>query len=183
MDPDRRTTTGGGPPGVPRRAPRTAAETLSMSRVLVVVPVVVLVLSSFGAFVYGTDVFVNSVREIVDHPLPVGNKIGLFLLVVDLFLIGATLLIAAFGLYELFIHRLESDGASHLPAWLAMSDLNDLKARVISMVVLVAAVSFVEAVVDAGSGLHILELGGGVAVVIAALTAFVRFGSHGHGDR
>ena len=105
-----------------------------MSRVLVVVPVVVLVLSSFGAFVYGTDVFVNSVREIVDHPLPVGNKIGLFLLVVDLFLIGATLLIAAFGLYELFIHRLESDGASHLPAWLAMSDLNDLKARVISMV-------------------------------------------------
>jgi uncharacterized membrane protein YqhA len=57
-----------------------------------------------------------------------------------------------------------------------MKDLDDLKARVISMIVLVAAVSFVDVVVDFGPGLQTLYLGGGAALVIGALTAFERFG-------
>ena len=35
-----------------------------------------------------------------------------------------------------------------LPGWLRMNDLNDLKARVISMIILVAAVTFVDVVVE-----------------------------------
>jgi uncharacterized protein (TIGR00645 family) len=155
---------------------------LAASRALVLIPVVVLVLSALGAFVYGTDVFVHSVRNVIEHPLPVGNKIGLFLLVIDLFLIGATLLIAAIGFYELFISRVDAGGVSQMPKWLEMRDLNDLKARVIAMIVLVAAVSFVEAVVDLASSRQILELGAGVALVITSLTVFVRFGGQGHGD-
>lgn len=57
-----------------------------------------------------------------------------------------------------------------------MHDLNDLKARVISMIILVAAVTFVDVVVESGSGLNTLYLGTAVALVIAALTAFLRFG-------
>jgi hypothetical protein len=57
-----------------------------------------------------------------------------------------------------------------LPEWLKMHDLNDLKARVISMIILVAAVSFVDAVVEAKGALSTLYLGAAVAVVIAALT-------------
>ena len=63
-----------------------------------------------------------------------------------------------------------------MPAWLRMHDLDDLKTRVIAMTVLILAVSFVETVVDAADGLDVLELGGGIALAIAALTAFVRFG-------
>ncbi len=156
---------------------------LGASRVLVVVPVVVLVLASLGGFVYGAVVFVQSFRDVVRHPVPVGNKIGLFLIVVDLFLVGATLLIAAIGLYELFISRVEIRGVRRIPKWLEMQDLNDLKVRVIAMVVLVATVSFVQAVVDFDNALDILELGGGIALVVGALTVFVRFGSHGGGHR
>lgn len=156
---------------------------LALSRGLVVIPVVVLVFSALGAFAYGTDVFVNSVGDIIEHPLPVGNKIGLFLLVIDLFLIGATLLIAGIGLYELFISRVDVGGGDpRMPAWLEMRDLNDLKARVIAMIVLVAAVSFVEVVVDLRGGSQVLEVGAGVALVIAALTAFLRLSGQGRGE-
>jgi uncharacterized membrane protein YqhA len=143
----------------------------------------VLILSAIGAFVYGAGLFVHYVVQIVEHPLPhgsVGSSIGHILIVVDLMLIGATLLIAAIGLFELFLGRAELAPAK-LPQWLVMSDLNELKARVIAMVILVMAVSFVEEVVDRVSGLRALEFGGGVAVVIAALTAFLRFGA-GRGE-
>ncbi len=154
---------------------------LAISRGLVLIPVVVLVLSALGAFVYGADVFIHGMREVIDRPIPVGNKIGHFLLVIDLFLIGATLLIAAVGFYELFISRIDA-GSIRMPRWLEMRDLNDLKARVIAMIVLVIAVSFVEVVVDYTSGMQVLELGGGVALVIAALTAFLRLGGQGRGE-
>ncbi|HET9091918.1 MAG TPA: YqhA family protein [Acidimicrobiales bacterium] len=150
---------------------------LGASRMLVVIPVVVLLVAALGAFVYGAAVFVADVHVVVVHPLPVGKKIGLFLVEIDLFLIGATLLIAAIGFYELFISRVDTGRFRRLPAWLEMRDLNDLKARVIAMLVLVASVSFVELVVDVERATRVLEVGGGVAVVILALTAFLRFGS------
>ena len=63
-----------------------------------------------------------------------------------------------------------------LSAWLRMNDLNDLKARVISMIILVAAVSFVDAVIESRDGLDTLYVGAGIALVIAALTWFLHFG-------
>ena len=144
---------------------------------LTILPVVVLVLAALGAFVYGTALFVHSVRGIVDHPFPVGHQIGLFLLDIDLFFIGATMLIAAVGFYELFIREITD--STTLPSWLEMRDLNDLKGRVMTMIVLVLAVSFAEVVVDAPSGKAALELGAGIALVIAALTVFLRLTIHG----
>jgi uncharacterized membrane protein YqhA len=152
---------------------------LATSLRLVYIPVTVLLLAALGAFVYGTYFFIHSVRTIVDHPVPVGHQIGLFLVDVDLFLIGATLLISAVGLYELFVREIPFEGATRVPAWLEMRDLNDLKARVIAMTVLVLSVTFAEVVVDAPSGRYALQLGGGIAVVIVALTVFLRWSGHG----
>ncbi len=166
---------------LPGRAEGELERALASSRIFLLLPVAVLVAAALGAFVYGTEVFVRSIAGIYEHPLPVGNKIGIFLVVVDLFLIGATLLIAAIGFYELFISRVEGpSGLRGLPEWLEMRDLNDLKARVVSMIVLVVAVSFADVVVDFRGGSSVLYLGAGVALVIAALTAFVRLGrEHG----
>jgi uncharacterized membrane protein YqhA len=61
-----------------------------------------------------------------------------------------------------------------------MRDLNDLKARVIAMIVLVVSVSFVEVVVDSPSGQQVLDLSGGIAAVVVALTIFLRLGGHGN---
>ena len=180
-----------GPPGPepagpePRRLPGRAAErverSLAASLSLAIIPVAFLILAALGAFVYGAAVFVDSVERIASHPFPVGHQIGLFLLDIDLFLIGATLLISAIGFYELFIGEIRVGGIARMPAWLEMRDLNDLKGRVLAMIVMVLAVTFAELVVDATQGLQILETGGGVALVILGVTAFLRLTGHGNG--
>ena len=142
---------------------------------MVVVPVIVLVLSAISSFAYGTDVFVRSVARVVEDPELTSHNLGFLLLLTDLFLVGATLMIAAFGFYDLFIARMDADGSSlRLPGWLRMRDLNDLKARVISMVILVVAVTFADVAVESEGGLNTLYLGAAVALVIIALTAFLR---------
>jgi uncharacterized membrane protein YqhA len=158
------------------RLGRRFEQGLSLSRGVVVVPVIILLLSAVASFAYGTDVFVRSVVPVVDDPELTSHNLGFLLLLTDLFLIGATLMIAAFGFYELFIGTIGASGSDvRLPGWLRMRDLNDLKARVISMIILVAAVSFVDDVVESKVGLDTLYLGVGVGVVIAALTAFLHF--------
>jgi len=160
-------------PGTARLA--TGAErTLIASLRLAIIPVAFLILAGLGAFAYAIAVFVDAFRSIVAHPYPVGHQIGLFLLDIDLFLIGATLLISAIGFYELFVREIPRDKATTMPAWLAMRDLNDLKGRVISMIVLVLSVSFAEEAVDLSEGLQLLEFGGATAAVIIALTVFLR---------
>lgn len=177
-----RRTDGSGTTGPARpstgRAERWFERSLQLSRGLILIPVVALVISSLAAFTYGAALLIWSLIEVVPHPFPVGHKLGLFLLDIDLFLVGATLLISAIGFYELFISKVDPGGpGSAMPPWLVMRDLNDLKARVLSMLVLVAAVSFVDVVVGFSGGPGILYLGGGVALVIAALTAYLRFGT------
>ena len=146
-------------------------------------PVAVLVLSGIGAFVYGVAVAVNSAVDIADHPFAVAN-LRLFLTEIDLFLIGATLIIAAIGLYELFIARIDPANLRRpMPPWLEMKDLNDLKARVIAMIILVCAVTFTDVLLEFGHNeLEILYLAAGVAIFIVALTVFLRYGSDNGGD-
>jgi uncharacterized membrane protein YqhA len=168
--------------GRPGRAGRRLGDgverTLVASLWLAYLPVAFLLLAALGAFVYAAAVLINAVASIIRHAFPVGHHIGSFLLVFDLFLIGSTALISAIGFYELFIGDIRVGGVDALPGWLAMHDLNELKSRVVSMIVLVLAVSFVEEAVDSPGGLHILELGGGVTLVILALTVFLRWGQH-----
>ncbi|MHB1209112.1 MAG: YqhA family protein [Acidimicrobiales bacterium] len=154
---------------------------LLISRTIVLLPVVVLVLAAVGSFVYGAAVFIDTFIGVLRHPFPIGNRVGLLMLVIDLFLVGATMLIAAIGFYELFISKVEPGQGGHgMPAWLEMRDLNDLKARVISMIILVIAVAFVDVVVDFTDGQRVFFLGAGVALVIGALTAYLRWGSKDH---
>lgn len=177
-DADVRATGTPGPDEAPWTPERWFERGLQLSRGLVLIPVIVLVISALAAFAYGAALLIWSLIQVVPHPFPVGHKLGLFLLDIDLFLVGATLLISAIGFYELFISKVDAGGpGAAMPTWLVMRDLNDLKARVVSMLVLVAAVSFVDVVVGFTGGHDILYLGGAVALVIVALTAFLRFGA------
>ncbi len=154
---------------------------LLASRRMIVLPVVVLVAAAAGSFLYGTAVFIKVIVDVARQPFPVGNRIGLLMLVIDLFLVGATMLIAGIGFYELFISKVDVGLDGHgLPAWLEMRDLNDLKARVISMVILVVSVAFVDVVVDFRDGHQIFYMGAGVALVVGALTTYLHFSTREH---
>ncbi len=150
---------------------------LAGSRLLALIPVVFLMLDALGSFVYGSDILLRTAHGDVGEPARVGGRLGIFLVVMDTFLVGATLMIAAFGFYELLVLRKERDEHTYwLPNWLRMHDLEDLKARVTSMLILVAAITFVDIAVESHDEKGVLFLGLGIAVVILALTAFLRWG-------
>lgn len=99
----------------------------------------------------------------------------------DDLLIAALLLIAAFGIYELFVNRL--DPADETPATarlLRVRDLDDLKERVAKLLVLVLAVEFFQQALrlPIETPLELTYLGIGVLLVSAALYLS---GRHGHG--
>jgi uncharacterized membrane protein YqhA len=152
---------------------------LLLSRLLILIPVIVLVASAATSFVYDAFIFIRLFGDLIGDPFQAGHGVGRLLLIIDLFLVGATLLIAAIGFYELFISRVDVNGRHGMPRWLVMNDLNDLKARVVSMLVLVTAVSFVDFAVGSHGGRDVFFFGAAVALVIAALTAFLRFGAGG----
>jgi uncharacterized membrane protein YqhA len=174
---------GAGEPAPASRLERDFERGLSLARLTVLLPVVVLVLSGIGAFIYGVVIAVHSVADIADHPF-LAHNLRLFLTEIDLFLIGATLLIAAIGLYELFIARIDPANLRRpLPAWLEMRDLNDLKARVIAMIILVCAVTFTDQLLEfPNDTLDVLYLAVGVGFFIVALTIYLKFGSDNGGD-
>jgi uncharacterized membrane protein YqhA len=150
---------------------------LAMSRLLALIPVVFLLVDAAGSFVYGSDILIRTADGDIGEPARVGGRLGIFLVVADTYLVGATLMIAAFGFYELFVIRKERARHRHwLPDWLRMHDLEDLKARIVSMLILVAAITFVDIAVESHDERGVLFLGLGIAVVIIALTAFLRFG-------
>jgi len=81
------------------------------------------------------------------------------------------------GLYELFIGKLR------LPAWLIVTSLDDLKAKLISVVVVVLGVTFLGQVADWDGKTNLLPFGVAIGAVILALTAFSlvhRNGGEGH---
>ena len=91
-----------------------------------------------------------------------------FIEIVDLFLLGTVFYIIALGLYELFI-----DTNVRVPAWLTIKTLDDLKNKLIGVVIVVLGVLFLGQVVSWDGQTDLLPYGAAVALVIAALTWFL----------
>lgn len=86
--------------------------------------------------------------------------------IADLLLIATVLYIIAVGLYELFIDDVD------LPDWITVSSLNDLKNKLLNIVVAVLAVTFLIEVVNWDGTTNLLPLGAAIAAVVLAVTAF-----------
>lgn len=86
---------------------------------------------------------------------------------VDLFLLATVLYVIAVGLYELFV-----DDQLPLPPWLEIHTLDDLKDKLIGVVVVVMAVLFLGQLISWDGQRDLLGVGGGIALVIAALAYF-----------
>ena len=93
--------------------------------------------------------------------------------VIDTFLIATVCYVIALGLYQLFIDRDIS-----LPPWLAIRDFDDLKRRLIGVVIVILGVAFLAEVVDWNGERDLLRVGAAIALVIAALTFYLRAGGH-----
>jgi uncharacterized membrane protein YqhA len=134
-----------------------------------VIPVIGSLIAAFACLLYGGAVVLRVMVDFLSAPQLSDDgvkhvAIG-FIQVIDLFLLGTVLYIIAMGLYELFI----SDEL-RLPQWLEIHDLDELKARLVGVIVVALVVSFFAKVVEWNKGIDILYLGGAIAVVIVAIS-------------
>lgn len=93
-----------------------------------------------------------------------------FIEAIDLFLLGIVFQIIALGLYELFI-----DDTIPLPSWLVIHTLDDLKKKLIGVIVVVMGVVFLGQVVNWHGEQEIIYLGIGIAFVVASMTLFLGY--------
>ena len=88
---------------------------------------------------------------------------------VDVFLIAIALYITSLGLFVLFV-----DDTLPVPKWFQIRNLEDLKSNLVSVVIAVLAVLFLRETVSWDGSRDILAFGTALALVIAALTFFLR---------
>jgi uncharacterized membrane protein YqhA len=86
----------------------------------------------------------------------------------DLFLLATVFYIIAVGLYELFIND-----KLVLPAWLVIHNFDDLKGKLISVLIVVLGVLFLSKAIDWDGKIGILYFGLAIAAIILALSYFL----------
>ena len=148
---------------------RLVAKLAGLTRYLVIAPIVGLFVA---AVVLTTVAVVDVVKitvEVIGGHLELNQTVVGFIEVADIFLLAVVLYIMALGLYELFI-----DPNLPLPEWLVVRSLEDLKEKLIGVVVVVLAIFFLGRVIESDDPLELLYLGVGIAAVIAALAYFAK---------
>ncbi|GAC1388523.1 MAG: YqhA family protein [Ktedonobacteraceae bacterium] len=145
---------------------------LAGSRYLVVIAIVGAFLISIALLIYGGLAELNILFEVFAHPpftvegakhLEVGS-----IEIIDLFLLATVLYIIALGLYELFI-----DASLPVLPWLVITNLDDLKTKLTSVITVLLAVTFLAYVVEWDGNTNILALGVSVGLVLFSLGYFL----------
>ena len=150
----------------------------SYTRYLLLIPVLGTLVASVAVLLFGGAETLRTVTGMLDGSLLVkGSKPLLlkYIEIIDLFLIGTVFYITALGLYELFI-----DEKVPTPAWLHITHLDDLKSKLLGIVVVILVVVFLGQVINWDTGLDILGLGAGIGIVIMAVTYFLHHGGNVH---
>ena len=155
---------------------------LAGSRYLIVIAVIGSFLASIGALVYGGLTVVSIMFESFSHAIfTIDGAKHLELEsieIIDLFLLGTVLYIVALGLYQLFI-----DESLPTPKWLMITSLDDLKARLLGVVVVLLAVTFLGEEVTWNGSINIVALGIAVGLVLFALGFILRQGFEAYAGR
>jgi len=145
---------------------------LSASRYMIIIAGLGSLVASITLLIYGGLETIALVSDAIASGKVSGKGAKLlslsFIELVDLFLLSTVFLIVALGLYELFI-----DDTLKLPGWLQIHTLDDLKGKLVGVVIVVLAVLFLGQVVSWDGQRDLMQLGVGIAVVIVALTYFL----------
>ena len=152
---------------------------LAGSRFFVAIAVLGTFVSSVVLIVSGTlSVFRITLDAIRDGDTGVDASKHLavdFLQLVDIFLLGTALYIIALGLYELFI-----DDSLPMPKWLIIATFEDLKEKLIGVIIVLLGVSYLGTAVTWTGGGDILNLGVATAAIILALALALFLSSKTH---
>lgn len=117
--------------------------------------------------VQGSVAMVQVIIDVVTEGTKLKLTIVEVLTAVDAILLGTVLLVIGYGLYELFI-----DEDLSVPVWLQVHDLDDLKSKLIGVVVAIIAVIFVGVYVDVDRADEVISYGVGAGALVVGLAIF-----------
>lgn len=138
-------------------------------RFAMLIPVFALSVAAVALIIYGALETRHLIGALFgDHPVTRDEAILLAIEIVDLFLLATVVQVVGLGLYQLYFRQ-----DLQLPRWLKIETLDDLKSKLVGVVITVLAVYFLGRAVVWEGGPDVLYLGGGVALVIVALTWFL----------
>ena len=140
---------------------------LELTRYAVVIPSFAAILGALLLMVQGSVEMVAVVIESVSDQTTLKVVIVDVLTAIDAILLGTVLLVIGFGLYELFI-----DTNIQVPDWLRVQDLDDLKSKLIGVVVAIIAVVFVGIFVDSNRASDVISYGVGAGALVVGLAIF-----------
>lgn len=140
---------------------------VELSRYVVALPALGSIIGAIVLMVIGIVEIGRAVVKLFDTSTPSKESVVTILTAVDTLLLATVLLVIGYGLYELFV-----DSSVRLPAWLEIRSLDDLKAKLIGVVVAVIAVVFLGYLVDAKDANDVMVIGIGAGAVVLGLAAF-----------
>lgn len=145
---------------------------IGLIRYIIIVAVLATLIAATALILFGTVETYVVIRDVFskgEFTSKVAKTLLLsFIEITDIFLLATVLYIVALGLYELFI-----DHQVPVPGWLEIRTLDDLKDKLIGVVIVVIGVGFLGQFTTWNGETNLLISGGGAALVIAALTFFL----------
>ena len=122
----------------------------------ILIPVVISIIISIVFFIIGTVDFIDFFIKLCKiHTSEAIEKFYINILsVVDIFLFGIIMIIFGFGIYNLFISKLdnvERDNAHNtkiIPNWIQFNDLSELKALLFKVIILIIAIFFLQKLIE-----------------------------------
>jgi uncharacterized membrane protein YqhA len=140
---------------------------LGLTRYAVIVPSIASIIGALLLMAQGSISIMMVIVDAVLNDAYLKDTIVDVLTAVDAILLGTVLLVIGYGLYELFV-----DTRLEVPAWLQVRDLDDLKSKLIGVVVAIIAVVFVGVFVDANRASDVVSYGLGAGALVAGLALF-----------
>lgn len=143
---------------------------IGRTRYVVLLAVIAVLLVALSLFLLGTILAFRGIWEawatLFHGRIEATDLTVEFLEIVSVMLKAVFFYLIGVGLYSLFIAPL------NIATSLGVETLNDLETKVISVVVVILAVSFLEKFISGKQALEILQYGGALAVAVAALVLF-----------
>jgi uncharacterized membrane protein YqhA len=146
------------------------AHVIGRSRVVVVVAVIAVMLAAFSLFVLGAWLAVTIIwgawAEVFRGHVDSADLIVRFLEIVTVMLKAVFFYLIGVGFYSLFISPLNVTVA------LGVETLNDLETKIISVIIVIMAVDFLEEFIAFESPVAVLQGAGALALAVGALVLF-----------
>ncbi len=143
---------------------------LERGGLVVAVPIITLFISAILFGLYGTGLALVTGIKFFTTPeyREVTTLAPQFFSVIDVFLLAMVLYIFALGLYELFVGKL------NVPSWLSIGSIDQLKAKLASVVILFVAIAYVKVLVDWQNPVDTLLFGAATGILVAVLIQYYR---------